>query len=207
MREIKAPHTGLLRLGLALEQSVVFWQKAGEDKPVADLQDQAWDEGWFSEVSRTRARYLVTQLEKRFPFEVRNLLHFKAKPGEQQNRLVCHWSLQLTDPVYRDYTCHYLLNRWASPETIATLDGSQEWVRSLPLAAEWSTNTVRRMASGLLSAATEAGLCSPSGKSERTLRLPPVTEEDRDYLGKLLKLAGAEEHLSTYLTAVGYSEE
>lgn len=75
------------------------------------------------------------------------------------------------------------------------------------IAREWQASTVRRMASGLLSAAGEAGLCSAKGRGERELRLPLVKADDIDYLKALLDLAKARHHLPNYLMSVGKSDE
>jgi hypothetical protein len=207
MQEIIAPHTGLLRLGLAVPQSVIYWRRADRPLEVGELREKAILEAWFENLSESRVKYLVNQLEKRFPFEVRALLGFQERPDENQNRLICHWSLQLTDPLYRSYTCEHLLERWSNPDSSVSLASSIRWVKKEPITADWSQATVRRLAAGLLSAATEAGLCSGAGKGERNLKLPVVTPEDIHYLESLLRLAGAQEHLHTYLTAVGRGTE
>ena len=62
------------------------------------------------------------------------------------------------------------------------------------------------MASGLMSAATEAGLMSKTGREERELKLPRVQSSDRDYLKELMQLAGVE-NTDPYLASVGRSPE
>lgn len=206
MKEVTSPHTGLLRLGLALPQSMLFWQKATQDLGVPELAEQAVQESWFPELSEKRARYMIGQLQKRFPFELRQLLGFAPRLESIQNQVLCHWILQLTDPLYRNYTAEFLLACWSRPTTTVTVDESAEWVSRQRLCSAWQPVTVRRMASGLLSAATDAGLCLGSGRAERELRLPPVTESDVELLKDILRLAKAEQHLSTYLVSVGRSQ-
>ena len=158
MIEVSVPHTGLLRLGLATAYSVIFWSRATEDIPAAEIARTAEEQGWFGDISSSRVRYVVRQLQKRFPYPARKLLGFQPRAGSGQDALVCHWHLQLNDPLYRHYTSHYLLGCWSGPTTSVTLDGTEQWVRGRPSAREWKANTQRRMASGLMSAATEAGL-------------------------------------------------
>lgn len=204
--QVNTPHTGLLRLGLAVAQSATFWRKASDDLPLKELQNLALSQDWFN-VSEARTKYLVGQLQKRFPFPVRQALKFGRDLERRQCQLVCHWHLQLTDPVYRRFTSEYLLSRWTSPTTTIDLEGSEKWVKSLPMTCDWKSVTARRMASGLLSAATDAGLCSGSGKGERSLRLPTVSDADIEYLKTILKAAGALAELDLYLNSVGCSQE
>ena len=207
MLEVTTPHTGLLRLGLALSQSVVFWERAREDKPVKALQEQAVAEEWFGSLSATRTRYVVGQLSKRFPFEAREALSFGDGLEPHQAQLRCHWHLQLADPVYRRFTSQYLLGRWTSPHAMVELEGVIKWVGGLPLAQDWKTVTVRRMGSGLLSAATEAGLCQGGGKKERILKVPRSEPEDIIYLRTVLSRAQAMDSLPLYMNSIGQSME
>jgi BrxA len=206
VREVTTPHTGLLRLGLALQQSLAFWRKATTDLPTKELVQEAYQQKWFGQVTEARNRYLVAHLAKRFPYAIRRSLNLKASSDMQRNQLVCHWHLQLTDPLYRSYTGEFLLSCWSNPTTSVTLDESAHWVKNQPLSQDWKAVTIRRLASGLLSAATDAGLCQGSGKTERELRLPNVTEDDLNYLQRLLKASECQTPLPYHLS-VGRSEE
>lgn len=206
MIEVSVPHTGLLRLGLATAYSVAFWSRATEDLPAADIARTAEEEGWFGTMSSTRVRYVVRQLQKRFPYPARKLLSFEPRAESGQDALICHWHLQLNDPLYRHYTSRYILGCWSGPTTSVTLDGTEQWVRGRPSARDWKANTQRRLASGLMSAATEAGLMSKTGRDERELKLPAVQTCDRDYLKELIQLARIED-ADPYLTSVGQSGE
>ena len=207
MEELNTPHTALLRLGLAAPQSILFWQRALDDLPLQQLCRQASEEQWFPELSKARSNYLVGQMEKRFPFPSRELLGFRARPEPQQNLLVCHWHLQLSDPLYRSFCSNFLIGCWSNPTTSVSLEASTRWVEKQEIAHKWQASTIRRMASGLLSAASEAGLCSAKGRGERELRLPLVKPEDIDYLKALLDLAKARHHMPSYLMSVGKSDE
>ena len=206
MIEVSAPHTGLLRLGLATADSVAFWSRATEDLPAAEIARTADEQGWFGDMSSSRVRYVVRQLQKRFPYPARKLLGFEPRAESDRNALICHWHLQLNDPLYRHYTSHYLLGCWSGPTTSVTLDGTEKWVRQRPSARDWKANTQRRMASGLMSAATEAGLMSKTGREERELKLPTVQSSEHDYLKKLIQLAGVKD-ADPYLASIGRSGE
>ena len=206
MFEVSTPHTGLLRLGLATTYSVAFWTRATEDLAVGEMARAAEEQHWFGEISSSRVRYVVRHLQKRFPYPARELLGFQPRPDSSSDALICHWHLQLHDPLYRDYTSLYLLRCWSGPTTSVTIDETEKWVRSRPSARDWEANTQRRMASGLMSAATEAGLIGKTGREERELKLPAVQKFDRDYLRELIQLAGIED-ADPYLASVGQSGE
>lgn len=202
--EQTAPHTGLLRLGLAVEQSVAFWAQAGTEADLDALVERAHQEKWFPNSSESRNRYLVQQLARRFSPQTRSLL---AAQAELSPPLVCHWHLQLTDPIYRLFTGSYLMSCWSSPTQSVGLEGSVKWVSNQALTIGWRVNTIRRMASGLLSSATEAGLCRKSGRKERELWLPAMTSSETEYLNNLLESVAALENRSLYLLPVGLTEE
>lgn len=206
MIEVSTHHTGLLRLGLAPSHSVTFWTRAKEDLSVDELCRLAAKQDWFGNLTSSRLRYLVAQLQKRFPYPARELLGFQPRPEQAQDTLVCHWHLQLTDPLYRDYTSRYLIGCWSGPTTSVSIDSSAQWVKRQPSTRKWASNTQRRMASGLLSAATEAGLVARTGRNERELKLPPVSAEDLGYLDGLLRTAGVKNR-EAYLVSVGKSGE
>lgn len=207
MIEVTEPHTGLLRLGLALPQSLIFWERARHDATPSELVQTALEEGWYPELSRARVDYLVKQLARRFPFSARRMLEFQRRAENSGNQLVCHWHLQLTDPLYRHFTRDFLLSQWSTGNASVDLEECENWVREQEVARDWKPVTVRRMGSGLLNAATEAGLCSGSGRGEHLLKIPTVNTEDIEYLRLLLAEAGASEQLHGYLLSVGVSAE
>lgn len=203
MEEVVSLHTGLLRLGLAVEHSVRFWTRARTDSPLSELREAAWREKWFDDLSKSRVHYLVGQLGKRFPFPARELLDFSPRAEHRSNALVCHWHLLLSDPLYRAFASEFLFGRWAVTDASVDLATTREWLKSRPLTADWQPTTLGRMASGLLSAATEAGLCEGRGSTGKTLRLPTVDRDDIKYLHRMLSLAGAVHQFKTYLMSVG----
>lgn len=199
IQEEHTPHTGLLRLGLAVPASRIYWQKAGRGLEIENRQ-----ESWYPKLSADRERYLLRQMQRRFP---------KPWPAEIVSRptltagLVCHWHLQLTDPLYRHYTGDYLLKCWSSGTPTVSLEGTVAWVEKCSLTADWKPNTVRRLASGLMSSAAAAGLCDSRGRRERELRLPVVTAADLQYLNDLLDRALSLGDRSFYKVSVGLTDE
>ena len=204
MKEVTAPHTGLLRLGLAVPQSLIFWERATSDLKTSDLAREAFEAHWFGDSTQARTRYLIGQLQRRFPFVVRQAL--RSELANLQKELICHWHLQLTDPLYRAYTGEFILSCWSGTTTSIDLESSVDWVREQPIAQNWQPATIRRLASGLLSAATDAGLCKGNSRTEKELRIPTVTEADMKYLALLLDQAECRDRLP-YSLSVGRSEE
>lgn len=199
IQEEQTPHTGLLRLGLAVPASRIYWERAGSGLEIPNRQ-----ESWYPKLSAQRERYLLRQMQRRFPHPWP--AEILSRPTLTAN-LVCHWHLQLTDPLYRHYTGDYLLKCWSSGTPAVSLEGTAAWVEKSPVAADWKPNTVRRLASGLMSSASAAGLCDRRGRSERELRLPVVSAADLHYLNDLLDRAQSLGDRSYYRVSVGLTDE
>ncbi len=182
MKEVNQEHTGLLRMGLEVDSSVTFWSRAEPGESASARRSRAIAEGWFSGLSEVRQKYLLSELGKRFPDGVLPALKAWKPEQESQSSLVCHWHLQWSDPLYRVFCTDFWVSRWASPE--ATIDNKavQGWLEKRGSHTDWSPSTLRRLASGLLSAVTDAGLCQGSGKNRRELRVLQATPKSLAYL-------------------------
>jgi hypothetical protein len=78
-------------------------------------------------------------------------------------RLLCHWHLQLADPIYRAFTGTYLPERRLEVASGLDRDVVLRWVqRTFP--ERWAAVTCVQFASKLLSAASEAGLVSAQAR-------------------------------------------
>lgn len=190
MIEEKKEHTGLLRLGLDLKSSVTFWQRAPLRISIAELLELAQSQSWYPQHSNARVKYLVTHLHRRFPESSRRVLRTWKPEESGQAPTVCHWHLQLSDPIYRDFTFQFLLSRWSTGSDEVEIDQVERWLERRGGNRRWSQSTLRRLASGLFSAATEAGMLGGS-RSRRVLRKPQVSARSIEYLNELL--AGLDE--------------
>lgn len=186
MEQQEKEHTGLLRLGLDPEASRVFWQRAPAEVPASELLAMARAGNWFPQHSEARVKYLVSHLQRRFPGPIRAVLQRWKPELLGQEPIVCHWHLQLTDPLYRGFTFGFLLPRWSIGSDELGLDQVQDWLRRRKGSDKWSPATLRRLASGLFSAATEAGLLALAGRSQRTLKKPQVNAQSIEYLFAVL---------------------
>lgn len=183
MKHVIGEHTGLLRMGLEVKASELFWSRATDEESPRSRRERARAENWFPDLSEARLRYMLSELERRFPPNARHALKVWG-PGRQA-ALVCHWHLQWSDPLYRDFTSNYLVTAWAMPRSDVGSSDVEAWLFARGTHLDWSASTRRRLASGLLGAATEAGFLSGSGR-RRELRTVSVERTSLAYLRAFL---------------------
>jgi len=121
-------------------------------------------------------------------------------------QLICHWHLQLSDPLYRRFTGKFLVERRGLRDPKVDRDVTLRWVKN-EFTDRWSESTCVQFASKLLSAASEAGLISPK-RDPRSLLLPRVTDLALAYLLHVLRGTRFEGTLinNPYLASVGLTE-
>lgn len=205
--EVTELHTRLLRMGLVVEESRAYWAEADPDQPQAERVEQAFSQRWFGSRSMTRVRYLVQSLDFRFLPWLEPLKLWRPEDPATRS-LICHWHVQLSDPLYRDFSGTYLAMRRAHPEPTTDIDGLVRWLNQ-KLGDRWAPATTRRMATGLLGAATEAGLCAPGSSGPRAVLRPTVPDEALAYLLYLLRGVSLQGTLleNPYLASVGLDLE
>lgn len=185
--EETAIHTRMLRIGLAEADSRAYWAHATRPIPEAEKVQVAFEERWFGSRTQARVRYLMNNLANRFDvfpgcLEVLS----EWNPADIADRtLICHWHVQLSDPLYREFTSSLLATRWLRPEPTIDRTTTVRWVEGT-LEGRWSSATSQRMAVGLLATAAEAGLCEQT-KTIRTLHYPRVSDHALGYLLYLLR--------------------
>lgn len=174
-------------MGLEVNSSVIFWQRSQPEETPQERRLRALSEKWYPALSEARVRYLLGQFEKRFPPAALSLLKPWGNHLEQQAPLICHWHLQWSDPLYRDFTSSYLVETWAKAEAQVSVTSVDLWLVQRGGHTTWSESTRRRLASGLLTATKEAGFLLGQGR-EKTLRPVTVSDECLAYLRRLLAL-------------------
>ncbi len=196
-------HTRLLRCGLAVDDSRAYWQHAAGTTRVSA--HQAFDEYWFGNRSLGRIAILLSNLRARFDAfpAALSLLHRWPDMTPETRRLICHWHLQLSDRLYRDFTGKYLLGRRASPCPEVSRALVVAWVDQQAL-GRWAPSTRIQFASNLLASARAAGLVATI-RDPRPLVLPRVGESALEYLMYLLRGVGFKGSLldNPYLASVG----
>ncbi len=198
-------HTRLLRLGLAAEESRAYFEHLDGHPGV----EQAFEERWFGSRSMARVRYFLINFAYRFqafPQACQALRRWKPSDPRERN-ILYHWHVQLSDPLYREFTGEVLPRRRAHPEpTIDRTTGLRFVDRKT--GGRWAPATTLRMATSLLTCATEAGLCEGSS-TVRPLKMPRVSDRALTYLLLLLReveFAGTLRE-NPYLASVGIDSQ
>lgn len=206
--EATAIHTRILRLALAVEDSRTYWERIDPSIPSTERAKLAFEQRWFGAKSLDRVRYLLSSFAPRFDVfpNAISVLHQWSAMDLATRQVICHWHLQLSDPIYRRFTGEYLIRRRSLRDATVDRDAVFRWVKS-EFPDKWSESTCVQFASKLLSAALEAGLVSK--RDPRTLMFPKVTDQALAYLLYLLRETRFEGTLvsNPYLQSVGIDDE
>jgi hypothetical protein len=206
--EVTAIHTGLLRLALAVEESRAYWERFDPSIPPPERSKLAFEQRWFGSKSLVRVRYLLGSFASRyeaFPTALSVLQRWTSMDLATRQAL-CHWHLQLSDPIYRKFTAELLVRRRGLGEPNVTRDAVLRWVMAT-FPQRWSEATCVQFASKLLSAALEAGLVTK--RDPRSVPLPKVGDHALAYLLYVLRETRFEGSLTRnpYLGSVGLDED
>jgi len=202
-REVSEIHTRLLKCALEVENARAFW--AHVDETTEASAQQAFDEYWFGARSLPYIKVLLTNMRARFgafPAAL-GVLHRWPQMSPDTRRAICHWHLQLSDPLYRRFTGVYLVERRAGARPEVTRDLVVGWVgRQGP--ERWKMSTRIQFASKLLSSAYSATLVT-SNRDPRPLAMPRIPDEALEYLMYLLRTIEFEGSLldNPYVHSVG----
>jgi hypothetical protein len=182
-REATAVHTRLLRCALEIDDCRAYWAHATGPRDARI----AFEEYWFGARSLARVELLMANMAVRFDAFPPSLavLHGWPHMCPDTRRAICHWHLQLADPLYRQFTGTYLVERREGPRPEITRDRVVAWMAQQD-AGRWTLTTRVQFASKLLSAAFSAGLVA-SNRDPRPLTLPRIPDEALAYLLHLLR--------------------
>lgn len=186
-REVTETNTYLLKCPLEVEHARAFWAHADTATALATTSREAFDAYWFGARSMARVEILMRTLRARFAVfpAALDVLHRWAHMSPDTRSLICHWHVQLTDPLYRRFTGEYLVARRDSLRPEVTRDLVAAWVATHG-PAHWTMATRLQLASKLLSAAHAAGLVATT-RDPRPLSLPRVPDPALEYLLYLLR--------------------
>ncbi len=179
-------HTRILRCTQEVENARSYWRHvAGAvERPTAE---QAFAEYWFGARSLARVALLMANFRARydaFPAALRTLGAWTGMDPDTR-RLICHWHLQLADPLYRAFTGRYLVERHQRVPPVVSHAAVVAWIGEQG-GARWGAATRIQFASKLLSAAFSAGLLR-STRDPRPVQFPRVTAAALGYLTYLLR--------------------
>ena len=201
-------HTRLMKCALEVEHSRAYWQHVQPEcgEPSAE---EAFSQYWFGARSVARVKSLLTDFCERydaFPPALQVLRRWEQMEPTTR-RVICHWHLQLADPLYRAFTGAYLVERRQQSKPEISRDLVVQWIeRFVP--GRWMLATRVQFARKLLNAATSAGLLRGS-RDPRSLQLPRVDDEALTYLLHLLREVNFHGTLldNPYFTSVGLAGE
>lgn len=190
-RETNQVHTRLLKCALEIEDCRAYWQRieTSADLMTPDVvtSREAFDQYWFGARSLSRISVLLQNMRARFnafPGALQVLSRWSDMDPDTR-KVICHWHLQLTDPIYRDFTGCFLVARHENLRPEVTRDLVVSWVRDQG-PDRWSMPTRIQLASKLLSAAFAADLVE-TNRDPRPLRFPRVSDDALTYLMYLLR--------------------
>jgi hypothetical protein len=185
--EAAAVHTRILRLALGIEDSRSYWEHVDPAVPLTERAQVAFEQRWFGAKSLDRVRFLLSNFVDRydaFPEALAVLRRWRSMDAAAR-QVVCHWHLQLSDPLYRRFTGNFLVERRSLRDPKVDRDVALRWVKN-EFPDRWSEATCVQFASKLLSAASEAGVISPKN-DPRTLLIPKAPDLALGYLLHLLR--------------------
>lgn len=197
-------HSRLLKCALEAEDARAYWRHVDPDAP-RPQPIQAFERMWFGARSLGRIEVLMANFRARFdafPPALAALHRWSGMPADIR-RLICHWHLQLADPLYRAFTGAWLPERRGAYDPAITRDRTLGWVEE-HAPARWTMTTRVQFASKLMSAAHAAGLVA-TNRDPRPLRYPRVPDAALGWLLHLLRgvnFAGGL-HDNPYLASVG----
>jgi hypothetical protein len=192
-----------MKCALELEESRAYWQHT--DGRARVTPQQAFDAYWFGARSMPRIKVLLINLRARFDAfpPALAVLHHWHPMSPDTRKLICHWHLQLSDPLYRDFTGRYLVARRQGARPEVTRDLVTGWVGEQG-PERWTMSTRIQIASKLLSAAHSAGLVA--GKRDpRPLATPRVPDDALEYALYLLRAIDGDRTLldNAYFASLG----
>lgn len=184
--EVTRLHSRLLKCALEVEDCRAYWKHARPGQAGIGAR-QAFEAYWFGARSLARVEVLITNFRHRFDAypEALEVLGRWPDMDPVTRRVICHWHLQLADPLYRQFTGEYMVQRREEGRPKVTRDLVADWVRQHS-PERWRTNTRIHFASKLLSSAFSAGLVG-SNRDPRPLTYPRVEDAALTYLLYLLR--------------------
>lgn len=195
----------LTECGIEIDECRAWWAHA--DRTGSASLQEMFDDYWFGAKSLRRIGVLARSLRLRFdayPAALRTL-HRWPHMRPETRRLICHWHLQLADPLYRAFTGEFLPSRRLLPASDVTRAMVVDWVGQRT-GETWRLPTRTQFATNALSAASSAGLVT--GKRDpRAVVIPPVPSDALGYLLHLLREVRIDGSLleNPYLESVGLS--
>ena len=199
-------HSQLLRVTLEAEHARAYWIHARPDLSIEQEADHAFGEYWFGVKSMPRIRNLLGAFRTRFAAHPEALTALRAWSDidTDSRDVICHWHVQLSDPLYRRFAGQFLPERRHRGRGDVNREAVLAWIAAIDREGRWSAATRVGFASKLMSAAHAAGLIHGI-KDPRPITTPKVPAKALAYLLYLLRSLEFEGslHDNPYLRSVG----
>lgn len=184
-------HTRILRVMLNAEDSRSYVRHA-EREDYAHPADAdavrrlAFENRWFGNKSEARVNTLLGDMALRFdPYpDALRALNVWSPPLDVFS-WVCHFHVQLADPIYREFTGKFFPERLNDGYTSIDRGAVAAWVESR-WPGRWAPTTVMKFAANMLSTGHQAGLFS-GARDPRPLLKPTPPGVAVEYLLYLLR--------------------
>lgn len=202
--EVTEVHTRIMRVTLEEDQAREYWKHAGSVAAGPERADEAFNRYWFGPRSMPRVKALLTNFDLRFGRYPNAMDALRVwSPPRATRLLICHWHLQLADPLYRRFTGEFCVRRREDGRPL-TRDVVMRWVGQQDDEKRWSPASRAQFASKLMSAAMSAGLIK-GNRDPRPLVLPAVPPSAVGYVLHLLRGVQFAGNLNdnVYLRSVG----
>lgn len=203
--EVTEFHSRILRVTLEVDNAREYWRRPEAQTGAPDRTDAAFHGYWFGSRSLPRIKDLLANFDLRFRAFPRALEALRIWGDVEHNTriLVCHWHLQLADPLYRAFTGEFCVDRRESGRPL-TRDVVLRWVGKVDAEERWNPASRAQFASKLLSSAYAAGIVT-STRDPRPLAAPRVPDAALGYLLYLLRDVDfrGSLHDNPYLASVG----
>jgi hypothetical protein len=206
--EVTKFHTRLLKCDLCVDECRAYWGYASQDGFKANP-ETAFSDYWFGARSLPRVRMLLATLRERFDAwpEALKVLADWHSMSVATRRTICHWHLQLADPLYRKFTGEYLPQRRDGGKSDVRRTLVVQWIDQL-IPGRWQITTRIQFARKLIHSAEQAGLLNTSGDTAE-LQTARVDDNCLTYLFYLLRDTQFEGTLlsNPYLKSTGLDAE
>lgn len=176
-----------------MEESRAYWETADTSVPVASRPTLAFERRCLRARNVERIRDILVVMAERydaFPEALVVLGRWKRMDAPTR-RMICHWHLQLSDPLYRRFTAELLVDHRSRNAPIDRA-ATASWLRD--------EDEDSALASYLLTAGAEAGLITAK-RDPRKMITPEVPERAVAYLLHLLRAVGVDP--APYLVSIG----
>jgi hypothetical protein len=179
-------HSRLLRCSLCIDESRAYWARVDPCAPRASSAE-AFSASWFGRKSEAWTTELLSNMRVRFdafPHALHVLARWRSMTPETR-RLICHFHVQLTDPLYRGFSGAFLSERRDAMRPEVHRQTVVQWVAEHG-PGRWGLKTQIQFASRLLSCALAAGVLT--GKRDpRTAITPRVPDDALAYVLHVLR--------------------